>query len=409
MIDIAIVGAGPYGLSVAAHLRGQGIAFRIFGRLMDSWLSHMPKGMSLKSEGFASNISDPQGILPLRKFCAERDIEYADVGIPVRLDTFTAYGLAFKERLVPELEDKLVATLERIEGAFRLRLDDGEIVTARRVVLAVGITHYEYIPERLAHLGPEYVSHSFRHSDVQKFKGSSVVVVGGGSSATDLVAEMYDAGAQVQLVVRQKSLYFHSAPAGKPRSLWKRISRPQSGLGPSMQSALFCKFPTWFRFLPEALRLKIVRSHLGPSGTWFTKDRIVGRVPLQLGTTIECAEVKNDKVHLHVRTSDGATREIVTEHVITATGYRVNLDRLTFLSPELRSKIKAVNGTPVLSSSFESSIPDLYFVGVSAANTFGPMMRFAFGADFAARHLSRRLATVLARNPGVVAAPSPAK
>jgi len=102
MVDVAIVGAGPYGLSIAAHLRHTGVPFRIFGRPMDSWLAHMPKGMMLKSDGFASTIDDPDQKFTLKHFCAERGIEYADVGIPLRLDTFVAFGLAFKEHLVPE-------------------------------------------------------------------------------------------------------------------------------------------------------------------------------------------------------------------------------------------------------------------------------------------------------------------
>src|SRR5580693_2316182 len=113
MIEAAIIGAGPYGLSIAAHFRGRGIPFRIFGRPMDSWLSHMPKGMMLKSDGFASNIYDPAKEFTLGRFCAERGIPFADSGIPVDLDTFAAYGLAFKERMVPELEDRLVSRVER--------------------------------------------------------------------------------------------------------------------------------------------------------------------------------------------------------------------------------------------------------------------------------------------------------
>src|ERR1700719_1501399 len=98
MLNVAVIGAGPYGLSVAAHLRYHNVSFRIFGRLMDSWRAHMPKGMMLKSDGFASNIYDPGGSFTLRHFCAERGIEYSDTGIPVRLETFTTYGMAFKDR-----------------------------------------------------------------------------------------------------------------------------------------------------------------------------------------------------------------------------------------------------------------------------------------------------------------------
>jgi thioredoxin reductase len=406
MTEIAIVGAGPYGLSIAAHLRGSGIPFRIFGRPMDSWLSHMPKGMSLKSDGFASNISDPQGTLTLQKFCAERGIDYSGTGIPVRLDTFSSYGLTFTERMVPELEDKMVVAIEQSADGFRLRLDDGEVFTARRVVLAVGITHFEYVPDSLSHLPKEFVSHSFDHPNPEKFRGRSVVVIGGGSSAVDLVAELHDSGAQVQIAARQPSLKFHSKPVlGKKRSLWQRIRHPQSGLGSGLRSTFFCSAPTLFRYLPKSLRLEIVRRHLGPSSPWFTKDRVIGKVPLQVGCIPEGADVRDGKVHLYLRAADGSRREIVTEHVIAATGYKVNLDRLTFLSEKIRSNIAALERTPVLKSTFESSVPGLYFVGIAAASSFGPLMRFAFGADFTARHITHGLKKCLARTPVPVQAP----
>jgi thioredoxin reductase len=406
MTEIVIVGAGPYGLSVAAHLRGQGIPFRIFGRPMESWLLHMPKSMSLKSDGFASNISDPKGELTLEKFCAERGIEYAHAEMPIKLDTFTSYGLAFRDRLVPELEEKVVSHIDRTNDGFRLRLEDGEELTTRRVILAIGITHYAWMPEVLAALPSEFVSHSFRHLEPGKFVGKSVVVVGGGSSATDLAAELHEGGAKVQLIARQKEMHFHTAPQiGKKRSLWKRIRHPKSGLGPGLRSAAFCTFPTLFRLLPASLRVEIVRRHLGPSGTWLTKERIVGKVQIQLGSTIEHAEVKNGRVHLRVRLAEGGTSEHVADHLVAATGYHVDLDRLKFLSPELNRQIKNLDRTPILSSNCESSVPGLYFVGVSSANTFGPMMRFAFGADFSARQLTKALAKVMAGKPSVVGAP----
>src|SRR5580693_1557660 len=203
MIEAAIIGAGPYGLSIAAHFRGRGIPFRIFGRPMDSWLAHMPKGMMLKSDGFASNIDDPAESYTLGHFCAERGIEYSDSGVPVRLDTFSAYGLAFSQRMVPELEDKFVVAVERIADGFRLQLADGETLTARRVVLAVGVTHFAELPANLANLPPQFLSHSYNHHSLEPFKGRSVVVIGGGASATDIAALLHEMGAEVQLVARQ--------------------------------------------------------------------------------------------------------------------------------------------------------------------------------------------------------------
>jgi thioredoxin reductase len=399
MLDIAIVGAGPYGLSVASHLKRRGVAFRIFGRPMDSWLAHMPKGMLLKSDGFASNISDPDGDFTLKHFCAERGIKYGEMGVPVRLETFTAYGLAFKERKLPELENTLVLGLKRVPGGFILQLDTGETVKARRVVLAVGITHFEYTPPGLTHLPAELLSHSFRHHDLEPFKSRRVLVIGGGASATDLAGLLAENGVDVHLISRKMALNFHEkADISKSRSFWQGIRNPQSGLGPGLRSRLYADAPSVFHHLPERLRLDIVRTFLGPSGGWFTKDKVIGRVPLMLGFSPERAEIHGGQVLLKLSGANTTKREILTDHVIAATGYKVNLGRLTFLSEEIRSNLKAVDDAPVLSSSFESSLPGLYFVGIAAANSFGPVMRFAFGAGFAARHLTKAIAKVLSRD-----------
>ena len=397
MLNTAIIGAGPYGLSVAAYFRDRGIPFRIFGRAMDSWLNHMPKGMMLKSDGFASNIYDPKNAFTLGKFCSERGIDYADAGLPVKLDTFGAYGLAFRERMVPELEDKMVASIDRLSNGFRLRLEDGETFEARQVVLAVGITHFEHVPENLAHLPAEFLSHSARHKEVEPFRGKDVVVIGGGSSALDLAGLLRESGAKVQLVSRRKQLKFHNKPTGKPRSMWNQLRHPQSGLGPGLRSRFYSDAPNAFHYLPEQFRLDIVRRALGPSGGWFIRDKVIGKLPLHLGFTPQSAEIQKDGVHLKVRAEDGTEREIVTGHVIAATGYKVNLERLQFVSQEIRSQIKTLNGSPVLSSSFESTVPGLYFAGVAAANSFGPVMRFAFGARFAAQTLTHALAKGLSK------------
>ena len=402
MLETAIIGAGPYGLSVAAHLRRSGIAFRIFGRPMDSWLAHMPKGMMLKSDGFASDIYDPESAFTLRQFCAEKHIEYADKGVPVRLETFTAYGLAFRDRMVPELEDKLVVSVDRLPAGFGLQLENGETVQARKLVLAVGITHFDYVPDNLARLPAEFLSHSSHHHEVEPFRGRNVVIIGGGASALDLAGLLHEAGADVQLVSRRESLIFHSGPMGKPPSRWQQIRHPQSGLGPGLRSRFFANSPMAFHYLPERLRVETVRRTLGPSGGWFIRDKVVGKVPLHLGCTPQGAEVQNDAVRLRVRAADGSVREIVTEHIIAATGYKVDLERLTFLSSGIRSKVKLVDGAPVLSSSFESSVPGLYFVGIAAANSFGPVMRFAFGAGFASRTLTHAIMKSLSRQPASI-------
>ena len=128
---------------------------------------------------------------------------------------------------------------------------------------------------------------------------------------------------------------------------------------------------------------------LGPSGGAFIKDKVVGKVPLLIGYTPAGARIQDGKVCLSLVDQEGGKREVIADHIIAATGYRVNLERLRFLNAKTRSKIKTVTGSPVLSSTFESSVPGLYFVGLAAANSFGPVMRFAFGAAFAARTVAK--------------------
>jgi thioredoxin reductase len=396
---VAIVGAGPYALSIATHLRSRGVNFRIFGKPMYTWQEQMPKGMLLKSDGFASNISDPDSEFTLEKFCSLQNIPYDHTRIPVGLDTFIAYGSAFQQRMVPELDDRLVTSVEQDDCGFRLQLEDGQTVYASHVVLSVGISHFSYIPDCLSHLGPEFVTHSSAHNDPTKMKGRNVAVIGAGASALDLAGLLKDADADVTVIARRSAVRFHNPPDPKPDSLWKKIRHPRSGIGPGWKSRFFTDTPGLFHLLPEDMRLRIVKRYLGPSAGWTVKERIVGRVPVKLGLTPRKAELRDGKIHLELTDKDGNTVEHVADHVIAATGYRVDLNRLTFLHPGLAAKLNTVEDAPVLSLNFESSVPGLYFVGVASAFSFGPVMRFAFGARYTAFRITRHLARTSARQP----------
>jgi hypothetical protein len=165
-----------------------------------------------------------------------------------------------------------------------------------------------------------------------------------------------------------------------------------STIGPGWRSLFYTEAPLLFRLFPEATRLGIVASHLGPAGGWFMKDRFMN-VPHLVGYRIKRADLaSNGRVRLQLVANDGAERELLPEHIFAATGYRSDLDRLPLLSAEVRSQLKSVGKAPVLSAAFESSLPGLYFVGAIAANSFGPVMRFAAGAQFTARRISSRLA-----------------
>jgi thioredoxin reductase len=346
--------------------------------------------MLLKSEGFASSLADPAGDFSLKRYCEEHNIEYADLGSPVSLDTFCAYGTAFQNRLVPHLEDQKLKHLSLSPNGFIVQLENGEEFEAQRVVLAVGVSHFRYIPPALANLPPERVTHSSEHSEPGRLKGRDVVVIGAGSSAIDLATSLVESGAKVQLVSRRPSIQIH----GKmklPRSLKEKFLNPMSGIGLGWPLVAFCYAPLLVHHMPSRFRVRSVKRILGPAGGWFMKDRFLS-VPTLVGQTVKSATISDGGVKLQIVGRDGIERSLVTEHVIAATGYRTDLGRLPFLNQDIRSRLAVVETSPALSSNFESSVRGLYFVGAAAAYSFGPVMRFAVGARFAARRVSKHLA-----------------
>ena len=396
---VVIVGAGPYGLSVAAHLRACGVNFQIFGKLMHTWREQMPKGMLLKSDGFASDISTPESEFTLQRYCSETGIAYDHTRVPVKLDTFVSYGMTFQERLVPELDPRMVTHIEEADCGFKVELEDGETVYASHVVLAVGITHFAYTPELFRGLGREFVTHSSEHSDPTMLRGRTVGVIGAGASALDLAGLLKDAGADVSVMARRSAVKFHDPPGEKKPSLWKRLRSPRTGVGPGWKSKLVTDFPGLFHHLPENFRFRVVKRYLGPSAGWTVKERIVGRVPVYTGLTPRRAQIRNGRIQVQFADASGKIAEHEFDQLITATGYRVDIRRLRFLDSSLLAKLKTVENAPILSLNFESSVPGLYFVGVASAFSFGPVMRFAFGSRYTAIRITRRLAKVSAHKP----------
>ncbi|MBV9654470.1 MAG: NAD(P)/FAD-dependent oxidoreductase [Acetobacteraceae bacterium] len=386
--DVAVIGAGPYGLSVAAHLRAAGIGFRIFGETMSFWQQRMPSGMLLKSDGYASNISDPECPFSLGAFCSQSGRPYADEGLPVSLETFVAYGRAFQKRRVPEVEDRRVVSLTRAPSGFLLSLDDGELVRARAVVVATGIGSFAHTPPALGTLAPDVLSHSSDHAALDRFRGQRVCVIGGGASAVDTSVLLHEAGAEVEMVAREIRMHDRVALRGRP--ITARVRTPHSGVGTGWRSAFFAHGAPVFHALPEKMRLRAVRNANGPAGGWAMRDRFHGRFAVQEGAVLEGSRMNEGRAELSIRTN-GDIRRVSADHVIAATGFRNDLRQLAFLAPPLLGQIRAVENAPVLSRGMQSSVPGLYFVGAIAKNAFGPLMRFVFGAEFAAARTTRHI------------------
>ncbi|GAB3278006.1 FAD-dependent oxidoreductase [Parasphingorhabdus pacifica] len=401
LVDVAIVGAGPYGLSLAAHLRSAGVSFRHFGEPMNLWRTAMPRGMYLKSQGFASNLSDPEGRFTLKNFCRETGRSYGDYGVPVSLDTFLAYGEWFRDQQALDVERAMVTDIFQGPSYFALTIEDGERVIARNVVVAAGVEHFSRVPEELADLPPELATHSSEHDDLSGFADRRVVVVGAGQSALESAALLHENGARVRLLARARRLMWNGFPLKPDRPLLQRMREPEAGLGSGISTWFYSEHPAWFRHLPTGTRIYRARTALGPAGAWWLRERVEDVIPVHLEQALEWARPEMDRVQLGVRLPDGESRRLTADHVISATGYPPDLGRLTFLNPQLRSRLRTVARTPRVGADFQSSVPGLFFVGAAVAPSHGPVMRFVYGADYAVRRVAGRLSSTGARRSRV--------
>jgi cation diffusion facilitator CzcD-associated flavoprotein CzcO len=232
--DAVVIGAGPYGLSISAHLSARGVSHEIFGAAMDTWRGHMPIGMYLKSEAFASSLSSPDGEHTLKRFCAETGREYADMAVPVSMESFLDYGDWFRDHLVPGLRRGRVDLVRQIPGGFELTLITGETLRTQQVVVATGMQGCAYLPPELRGLPPSAVLHSWDLHDPTRWGGVDMAVIGAGQSALEAAVLLHEHGANVRLLARAEKLSWNPDPVVGARPLKARLRHPRSGLGDGM-------------------------------------------------------------------------------------------------------------------------------------------------------------------------------
>ncbi|MEU7407803.1 FAD-dependent oxidoreductase [Streptomyces sp. NPDC042638] len=314
---------------------------------------------------------------------------------PIPCDVFVRYGQWFQKRYVGDVEPASVAGVDRGTSAFVVGLDDGRQLTAAAVVVATGLNGLAYMPEELLRLAPggpgagALVSHTSHHSDLPRYAGQRIAVVGGGQSALESAALLHEAGAHVQVLVRERRVLWGSVPQlGRP---WlQRLAKPASPLGTGWTLAAVCRAPGGVRRLPAAARLLLFRRALGPSGGWWLRERVEDVVPVRTSCSVTRAEASGSTARLEI-TGPGGSEPLAVDHVLAATGYRLDIDALAFLAPALRRGIVCVPGSnaPQLTSTFQTSMPGLYVTGSLAAPMFGPMMRFVAGTEYAATRVAR--------------------
>jgi hypothetical protein len=379
--DVIVIGAGPYGLAATAHLRGAGANVHVLGKPMSFWMRHMPKGMRLRSPWAASHIADPAAALTLDEFERRREER---IERPVPLSDFVAYGHWFQKQAGPEIDARQAQRVERVGDRFRVVLDDGEPLEAERVVVAAGIAPFACRPREFDHLPPEFASHSSEHDDLGRFAGRRVAVIGGGQSAFESAVLLHENGADVELIMRAPRIRWVGRATRK--GLLGRLLFDRTDVGPAGVSHIVAR-PMLLRRLPSAWRRAAMRRSLAPGASLWLRPRSQG-MAISTGRHVKAATRSNG--HLELALDDGSTRRV--DHLLLATGYRVDVRRYGFLSPSLLAALRIVDGHPVLDAGLESSVPGLHFLGAPAGYSFGPLVRFVAGTEFGARALTRWIA-----------------
>ncbi|HEY5378704.1 MAG TPA: NAD(P)/FAD-dependent oxidoreductase [Pseudolabrys sp.] len=388
---VAIIGAGPYGLATAAHLRAANVPFHIFGDALSFWRGNMPDGMKLRSPWVATHIADPGNRHTL-------DVYYKQSGMDVPkllpVENFVGYGEWFQKRVAPDLDTRSVRRVEARDGGFRLTLEDGDIFFAQRVVMAMGLLGHEYRPAQFDGLPRELVSHSCEHTDSERYRGKRVAVIGRGQSACEAAAILHEAGAGVEIVCRD-SLEWNADPAQRStlrkavRAMLGNALIPPSQVGPFPHNWVN-EVPAVIHGFSQANRDRWNTLNLRATAITWLRPRMKD-ISIDMGRTIFAARKEGNEISL---TLDNATKRY--DHVMLATGYRTDVEKMAILDTKMREKIVRHGGLPVLNGGFESSVKGLHFVGASAVGSFGPLLRFIAGAGFAARRVSRAAARAMA-------------
>jgi len=317
--DVAIIGAGPYGLAAAAHLRAADVSVRVFGEAMSFWRHNMPAGMKLRSPWIATHIAEPRGRYRLDDYFAEMRLPRPDL-LPV--ENFIDYGTWFQHHLAPDLDTRTVVRVAPRDGGFRIVLEDGENIFARRVVVATGLLHHEHRPAQFDGLPPSLVSHSCEHTDSAQFRGRSVAVIGRGQSACESAALLHEAGADVEIICREHLVWnadpgTRSALRKSLRALLGKALIPPSQVGPFPFNWLV-EAPALIHHFSAGARDRLNEHCLRPTAILWLRSRLQD-IPLRQGTRILEARRDGDRIAL---TLDGGTRSV--DHVLLATGYNVS-------------------------------------------------------------------------------------
>ncbi len=375
--DVLIVGAGPYGLSLASRLRNHRVEHVILGESMGFWRHNMPAGMYLRSSW--DWYLDPQGIWTIERFLKDRGLQKSDVE-PFPLDTYLEYVEWFRRAEGIEPVESRVQRLDYgAEGTFVAVCSDGKRFSAKRVVIALGFSSFPHIPVELPSDLPRHrVHHTLDFVDLSRAAGKSFLIVGGRQSAFEWSALLAEAGAERVIVSHR-----HPSPAFEEAD-WSWVAPLVEGM---------IADPGWFRAISNEERSSISQRLWGEGRLkvepWLEPRLRNAPVEVRPESRLRSASIGNGE-RVSVELDDGTTFGV--DEIILATGYKADISRVDFVARgSVFDHIVAVDGHPVLDAHFQSSVPGLYMTSMLATRDFGPFFGFTVACRAAATVLGDEL------------------
>jgi cation diffusion facilitator CzcD-associated flavoprotein CzcO len=381
--EVAVIGAGPYGLSAGAHLKASGVHVRVFGEPMEFWAKKMPEGMLLRSPRVASNISDRTHEYTLEAYeLAAGKAPRA----PVPIETFVEYGQWFQRQLGEDLDQRNGVQINLRNNGFAVTVEGGEEFHCQRIVVAAGIGPFRSKPQVFQHLDPMLASHCYEGRSIRSFSGKRVAVIGAGQSALESAALLHEAGAEPEIIAKISQLrWIGQHPWLHSLGPISKLLYSDHDVGPAGISRLVA-MPKVVHHIPLKLRDKIRKRAVRPAGSKWLPERL-RKVKISTGRSVTEASSAGHQVRLTL--DDGTERSV--DHVLMGTGYSVDIQKYDFISRDLLSQIRLFDGYPVLRSGFSSSVPGLHFIGATAARSFGPLLYFVAGTEFTSRELTSHI------------------
>jgi cation diffusion facilitator CzcD-associated flavoprotein CzcO len=383
--ELLIIGAGPFGLAMAAYASHHHMDYLVVGHPMSFWHTHMPQGMCLRSA--CDWHLDPLKIHTIEAYLHTQQLRPADVE-PLSRDVYVRYALWFQQQ---KRIEPLCMSVEQLNSSpdaphiFEAILADGEMITARNVLLAVGFQYFQHIPDELAQtIPPGYFLHTCDCVRFDAFQGKRCLIIGGRQSAFEWAALLHEHGAAAIHVSHR-----HATPEFR-RSDW-------SWVGPLVEAMV--DDPGWFRRLTveekQALNQRFWAEGRLKLEPWL-KPRI-DHDPIKIWPTsqvVSCQQLPQGALEVTLSVGERLT----VDHFILATGYQVNMANIPFLRRgNILPRLQRHNGYPVLDEHFQSNLPGLFITSMAATQDFGAFFAFTVSVGASARIIGSFLKSPVAR------------